>query len=187
MWPPPSVLATACVSFGIGPVRPFLVDIWDGLRQEILHNQTDSDDVSAAALVTVQVLVATAAAERSGSAPPDDDVQPLSIGAISFIDRLLVEATRELKVPDSKLARQFAKVVAAACGRELSTGAGVSVTPPPPSGARRAVAVLVLERLWPVMAEKLQSPHLQPQQQVRSTHTHAHTQPPGTRLWDSSL
>ncbi len=58
-----TTLSAACEAFGVAPLRIFLSDIWDMLRQDILHNQHDDDAVTDAALQTVRSMAAMLATE----------------------------------------------------------------------------------------------------------------------------
>jgi hypothetical protein len=92
----------------------------------------------------------------------------LSVSAMAFFDRLVIEAIRELKVPDAKLAKQYGHIMVALCSatppRLLddplpSTDASTS-----PNLHRVAVASFVLSRWWPSASQRLQSSTLQPSQ-----------------------
>jgi hypothetical protein len=58
-----TTLSAACEAFGVAPLRIFLSDIWDMLRQDILHNQHDDDAITSAALQTLRAMAAMLATE----------------------------------------------------------------------------------------------------------------------------
>jgi hypothetical protein len=150
---------------GLQKIAVFIDEIWDSLRREVLHSTStgsmehvvsdeDIDDVEVDALKCIRTLLAAADRDVQQAPPASSQCQNCSCAATpsqtmtELLDRIVTEAGRELRVPDSALARQYAKIVIVAC---LSSAAAFA---------------FIVSRVWPSLQMKFESANAMSQQRL---------------------